>query len=224
MTETFQTTKKIRTAVITGRHPFDVPSFHALFRGLPDIDPYIQPLEDFASDAGKVRKDYDAVVFYNFHKETPDTTEVDWWAQGIQQAIEELGDTAQGVVVLHHAILAFPEWQPWSDVCGIQGRSFGYHVGQTIRVEIADNDHPITKGLEPWEMMDETYTMDDPGKGSEPLLTADHPKSMKTIAWTRQHKNARVFCLQSGHDNDTFVDPNFREVLARGIQWVAQRL
>jgi len=73
-------------------------------------------------------------------------------------------------------------------------------------------------------MIDETYKMDDPGEGSHALLTTDNPTSMKTIAWTRQHKNARVFCFQSGHDNDTFVDPNFREVLARGIQWVAQRL
>jgi len=45
----------------------------------------------------------------------------------------------------------------------------------------------------PWEMIDETYTMADAGEGSEILLTTDHAKSMKTLGWMRQYKNAR--CL-----------------------------
>jgi type 1 glutamine amidotransferase len=46
---------------------------------------------------------------------------------------------------------------------------------------------------------------------------------MKTIAWTRQYKNARVFCYQSGHDNQAYANPNFRKVVARGIHWLAGR-
>ena len=49
-------------------------------------------------------------------------------------------------------------------------------------------------------------------------------ESMKTLAWTRQYKNARVFCCQSGHDNQVFADSNFRTVIARGIQWLAGRI
>jgi type 1 glutamine amidotransferase len=56
------------------------------------------------------------------------------------------------------------------------------------------------------------------------LLTADHPKSMKAIAWTRQHGQSRVFCFQSGHDNDTWENAGFRNVLERGILWCAQRV
>jgi type 1 glutamine amidotransferase len=47
---------------------------------------------------------------------------------------------------------------------------------------------------------------------------------MSAIAWTRDFKGSRVFCLQSGHDNETYVDPNFRTVLTRGIQWCARRI
>ncbi len=49
-------------------------------------------------------------------------------------------------------------------------------------------------------------------------------ESMKVLAWARQYKNARVFCCQSGHDNQVFADPNFRTVIARGIQWLAGRI
>jgi len=42
----------IRVAVVTGGHPFDVPSFHALFRGHGDIDAYPQDFEpEFDSQA-----------------------------------------------------------------------------------------------------------------------------------------------------------------------------
>jgi type 1 glutamine amidotransferase len=73
-------------------------------------------------------------------------------------------------------------------------------------------------------MTDETYTMSDPGPDSEILLSVHHPKSMKHLAWTRQFRNSRVFNLQSGHDNLTWVDPNFRQVLERGLAWCAGRI
>jgi type 1 glutamine amidotransferase len=73
-------------------------------------------------------------------------------------------------------------------------------------------------------MVDETYAMADAGTGSEILLTMDHPRSMKTIAWTRPYRNSRVFCFQCGHDNQAWENPNFREVLARGIRWTAGRM
>jgi type 1 glutamine amidotransferase len=47
---------------------------------------------------------------------------------------------------------------------------------------------------------------------------------MHTIAWTRRFGQARVFCLESGHDRQTFGDPNYRQVVARGIRWVAGRI
>jgi len=29
---------KIKTAVVTGRHPYDVPNFYAVFKNIPEID------------------------------------------------------------------------------------------------------------------------------------------------------------------------------------------
>ena len=82
----------------------------------------------------------------------------------------------------------------------------------------------ITRGVAAWQMIDETYTMADAGADSEILLTTRHPKSMRTLAWTRTHNNARVFCFQSGHDNQTWQNRAFREVLSRGIHWTARRI
>lgn len=214
----------IRVAVVTGRHPFDVPAFHAMFRALPELDCYIQHMEDYVAAAPETRAGYDVVLFYNMHMETPTGEEPHWAERGIKPVLERLGETRQGIFVLHHAILAFPEWPLWSAIVGIADRRFGFHHDQRIHVEIANPDHPITRGLSPWDMIDETYTMADAGPDSEVLLTVQHPRSMRTVAWTRRHREARVFCLQLGHDHQAYAHPNFRTLISRGCAWCAGKI
>ncbi len=204
----------IKVAVVTGGHPFDVPRFHALFRGNPEIDAYPQDFDNWVHDWGQVRRAYDVTLFYNMHMNLPEGP--------FREAIEDLATRPQGVVILHHALLAWPELDVWTRLVGIEDRSFGYHMEQTISIDIAQPDHPITQGLGSWQMPDETYTMADAGPDSDSLLTAEHPLSMRTIAWTRRIGPTPVFCLQSGHDHRTWEHPSFRTVLHRGILWVAR--
>jgi len=205
--ETIQ--EPLKCAVITGGHGHDVLHLHRFFRGLPDVDAYVQHMDDFASARASARDSYDGGPWYSGRPKT---------------AWEHLGETEQGIVILHHAILAYPQWPVRNQKVGIQDRSFDHHPEQILRVEIANSDHPITTGLHAWEMADETYMMDEPGADSDILSTADHPKSMSAIAWTRLHKRARVFCFQSGHDNLTWSNPNFGALVSRGIQWAAPRI
>ena len=218
MTSSLPETDQITAAVITGDHAFDVPGFHAVFREMSEVDSYVQHQDNFAADVGRVRDRYDVLVFYNMPRETP--------ADGsrAKAVLEALGETGQGIFLLHHAILAYREWPFWNELVGIQDRSFGYDHSQEIRVEVQVPDHPITQGLEAWDMVDETYSMDGPDADSDELLVVDHPKSMKTIGWARRFRESRVYCFQSGHDNLTYVDPNFRAVILRGIQWCAGRI
>ena len=214
---------QIKTAVITGGHSFDVIEFHELFRALPSLDAYIQHLDDFAASPQEVRDSYDALCFYFFPQPDP-TDEGPWWTGAPKAAMEHLGQTEQGIVVLHHALLAYPDWPLWAEIVGIENRSFDYYHGETMNVYPTAVEHPITRGLAPWTMVDETYDMADAGEGSEILLTTDHPKSMKTIAWTRSWNRSRVFCCELGHDHVAWQDPNFRTVLERGVQWSVGKL
>lgn len=214
----------IRVAVVTGHHPFDVPEFHGMFRRLNGVDAYIQHLEDFVSASPETRAGYDCILFYNMHMETPGA-ETDWWDKSTLPVLEQLGKTTQGIFLLHHAILAYRQWRFWADVVGIPDRRFtSYHIDQSIHVEIADPQHPITQGLAPWDMIDETYLMEDVDDPNHPLLTTKHPNSMSTLAWIRTFGNARVFCLQCGHDNQAYSNPNFQQVVERGLLWCAGKL
>jgi type 1 glutamine amidotransferase len=210
------TTVPIMTAVITGNHDFEVPEFINLFRALPSIDFYPQSLENYAADLAHVREKYDVLVFYNMHSEPPN--------EAVIKVFKSLGNTEQGLVFLHHGMLAFRQWPLMGEIVGIPDRSFKYYPGETVSVEIADPGHPITQGLTPWQMVDETYAMADAGADSHVLLTTTHPRSLRTLAWTRTHKKARVFVLASGHGKETYADPNFQTVLQRSIVWAARRV
>lgn len=217
-------TSPVQVAVITGGHSYDVPNFHRLFRALPGIDAYVQHMDDFASSPEEVRDGYDAVVFYIMLTGGPTDEGLPWHAGKPLSALSHLGTTRQGIVLLHHAILAYPQWPAWGEISGLAERGiFGYDHDQTLDIHVADPHHPITAGVADWQMVDETYSMNDADADSHVLLTTNHPKCMKTVAWTRAYRNARVFCFQSGHDNLTWPDASFRRVLTQGIGWAAGR-
>jgi hypothetical protein len=215
---------QLKTAVITGGHGFELIEFHALFRSLSSLDVYIQHLEDFASSPQEVRDGYDALVFYFMPREGPTDDGQPGWRGKPKRALEHLAETGQGLVILHHALLAYPDWPLWAEVVGIKGRDFEYYHDETLNVYPTGIEHPIIAGLSPWTIVDETYDMADAGEGSDILLTTDHPKSMKTIGWTRSFGQSRVFCCELGHDHVAWEDPNFRTVLERGVLWSAHKL
>ena len=204
----------MQVAVVTGEHGFREKDFDAVFQSMENITFVREDLDDFVDNPKQ--NEYDTVVFYNFHRPYPTEAQA--------KSILGLTEKGQGIVILHHAILAFPEWGAFSDMCGIDERAeFDYFPKQTFQVQIADKSHPITEGLADWELGDETYTMTSAGEDSTILLTTNHPDSMDVLGWTREYANSRIFCLQSGHDNVTYSNPNFREVLKRGIQWCGKK-
>lgn len=212
----------LRVAVVTGGHSYNVPGFHDLFAQLEGIKPYIQHLDDFASSPKEVRAAYDAIVFYIMPIEGPTDEGLEWYQGKPLAALSQVGEAAQGIVLLHHSLCAYREWPVWRELTGTDRNApFDYAIGEKIQVEIADADHPITKGISNFEIVDETYKMPDADPGSEVLLTTKHPKSMHTIGWTRKYKKARIFCLQLGHDNRAWENPSFQRLMERGIAWTA---
>jgi uncharacterized protein len=208
----------LKVAVIEGWHPFDVIGFNKLFRSIDGIDAYHQSVDNWAVDAAEMRLKYDVLVFYNMNPKF----EPEYFAPAIEKAVNELGrPEKQGIVVLHHALLAYAENETWSKLVGIQNRKFWFYNEQTYPMEIANPEHPIVRGIDGWDMFDETYTMDSPDETSELILTTSYQPSMRAIAWTRRHGNAPVFCFQCGHDARSWEIPQFKEILTRGIRWTA---
>jgi type 1 glutamine amidotransferase len=211
----------LKVAVVTGGHAFDVPNFYRLFRQLPGVDAYPQHIEHFASSPEEVRDAYDAIVFYGMDQGVPE--EEGRRAGGNPKAaIERIVEQGQGVVILHHALLAWEKWDLWNKLIGFDNRNFKYKEGLELGIEVADEGHAITQGASGFAIVDEGYVLhgDHDGQGAV-LLTTEHENAMDQVAWARQHGDCRVFCLALGHDNEAWSNAGFREILGRGIAWSA---
>ena len=133
---------------------------------------HLQDLENLLDAIGRYNAKYDVVIFYNFHQQTPVADEPE--GTKTLNSINRLAENGQGIFVLHHAILAFPHWEIWSQIVGIANRRFGYHGNQNIQTDPMNESHPITSGLKSWQMVDETYTMNEVGDDSHPLLAVSY--------------------------------------------------
>jgi type 1 glutamine amidotransferase len=211
----------LRVAVLTGGHAFDVPNFYQLFRELSGVDAYPQHIEHFASSPEDVRDSYDVILFYGMDQNVP--YEEGRRAGGnAKAAIERLADQGQGIVVLHHALLAWEKWDFWNQLIGFDNRNFRYKEGLDLQVRVTDDSHPGASGLEDFEVVDEGYVLhgEYDGQGNV-LMTVDHEDAMEQVAWAREQGNSRVFCLTLGHDNEAWTNPAFRRVLSQAITWTA---
>lgn len=208
-------TDKLAVAVITEWHPFDVGSFQALLWSMPDIDFYPQAWDIFTQDPD--RGSYDALLFYNmsFPAPAPDDPRRHY-------VEEELGANGQGIVLLHHAILSYEEWDAWDGVSGTKDRSFTFHRDQDLDFVVTDPSNPVTSGLSRFSFSDESYKMAEPVATSEVLITTQHENSLQAIAWTHTYRDSRVVCYQSGHDDSAWSDPSFRTVLHNSLRWVSR--
>ena len=91
-----------------------------------------------------------------------------------------------------------------------------------MTIEVADNQHPITREMADFDTVDEGYVLHGKHDGkSTVLLTAEHEDMMKEVAWTREVDNSRVFVFTLGDNPEAWSNAGFREVLRRGILWAA---
>lgn len=214
---------KLQIAVLVENHPYDVVGFQKMLDSFTGCECYVQPIDLFVQDEVN-RANYDAVMWYNMNWDAPAADSV------IRRYMEnEIGSTKQGIVLLHHALLTFQDWDVYTEVCGLRHRGSGglfkYTQNQTVKETIIDAAHPITKGMSGFCLVDETYTIGEPEEpGNTVLITTDNDTSIKNLAWTRRYKNSRVFCYASGHDNKVYADENFRQVVYNGLLWAAGRI
>lgn len=216
---------KPKVLVITGGHGFEQEPFFKMFRDNTNI----------AFTAAAHGKD-SATGWENADVPTSDVVVLYDMPMNITEAqkarVLTLFDRGAGLVVLHHALVSFQDWPDYERIIG--GRypkppkgqpqvtdKVGYQHNVDFQIVVMDGQHPITKGLKDFPIHDEIYWGFRVGADAHPLLTTTHEKSGKPLMWARTEKKSRVVYLQLGHDHSAYENPNYRELIARAIQWAA---
>ena len=104
----------------------------------------------------------------------------------------------------------------------LMGGKFDHHSTGVFKETIVLPDHPIEKGLNAIENWDETYSHSQfNAEGRTILAYRVEGDKKEPWTWVRNQGNGRVFYTAWGHDERTWANADFQNLIERGIKWAA---
>jgi putative membrane-bound dehydrogenase-like protein len=126
-----------------------------------------------------------------------------------------------GFVPLHCASFCF---RNSPEVVALIGAQFQRHGWESVKDTLAEVDHPINRGYGGFESMDESYVhRRHNDKDRVVIAYRVDDEGREPWTWIRTHGQGRVFYTAWGHDQRTWSNPGFHNLVERGIRWAAGR-
>ncbi len=134
-----------------------------------------------------------------------------------EAALLEFVSSGKGLIPLHCASYCFLNSTNYVALVGAQ---FLRHGTGVIRTTLAEREHPVLKGFRGFESWDETYVHHRHNEQDRTVLEYRVDEQGKEPwTWVRAHGKGRVFYTAWGHDERTWGNPGFQNLLERGIRW-----
>jgi type 1 glutamine amidotransferase len=119
---------------------------------------------------------------------------------------------------------------PGKEPCERRGEAEDNFLPHTIDITELGREHPVTEGLDDFELCTEQYWVlhDDL---IDVLATTTHPARpwqpwqrpvTSPAIWTRQWGAGRIVVTTPGHSLDVLENPNVRTVIERGMLWATR--
>jgi uncharacterized protein len=218
---------KVNVLVVTGGHSFEKEPFFQMFKDNSAITfQAVEHPQAFAAFQPAALAPFDVIVLYDMQQNIPEAAKAD-----LVRALEQ----GKGLVALHHCLCSYQTWGEYERMIGgkyllekrvekgIEQPASTYLHDVKFTVRVADPQHPVTRGLKDFAIVDETYGKVIVSPDMKVLLTTEEPTSGKSVGWTHAYGKSRVVYLALGHDHQAYQNPNYRRLLARAIQWTAGR-
>ncbi|MCU0708245.1 MAG: ThuA domain-containing protein, partial [Pirellula sp.] len=141
------------------------------------------------------------------------------------KAVLDFIASGKGFVPLHCATYC---WRNSPEMVQLMGGQFQRHGGQVFSTEIAAPDHPIMKGFSGFSSWDETYIHHLHNEKDRTVLEyrsegeQAEGNQREPWSWVRTHGQGRVFYTAWGHDERTWSNPGFANLIERGIRWACK--
>ncbi len=173
----------------------------------------MQYTDKMASLNSKTLSKFDGLVLY---------ANIDRIEDDQANAVLEFVASGKGFVPLHCATYC---WRNNADMVALMGGQFQRHGTGVFSTEIEQTDHPIVDGFEGFTSWDETYIHHKHNEENRVVLEyrsegeQAEGNTREPWTWVRTHGNGRVFYTAWGHDQRTFNQPGFHNLVERGIRW-----
>jgi type 1 glutamine amidotransferase len=209
----------VRTTIVTGGHSHE-PSFYGIFDGVSWLQPQVDPHP--VAYRRDLRKSTDVLVLYDMVQEIPD---------GQRANLRAFLESGKGLVILHHAVADFQKWEWWwKEVMGVKyvltaeeglpASTFRHDV--RMKVEVVAK-HPVTRGIAPMFIEDETYKGMWFAPGNQVLMRTDEASSDGPVVWISPYRKSRVVVIQLGHGSAAHRHPGYVDLVRNAVRWAGGR-
>ncbi|MDH5398239.1 MAG: ThuA domain-containing protein [Cyclobacteriaceae bacterium] len=150
---------------------------------------------------------FDAVMVYANHDSISSEQE---------KALLDFVAGGKGFLPIHCASYCFRNSDEYIKLVGAQFKSHGLDSFSTAILDVA---HPVTAGFQGFETWDETYVHEKHNADRTVLMERTEGDHTEPWTWVRQHGKGKVFYTAYGHDDKTWENPGFLDLLERAIVW-----
>lgn len=144
-----------------------------------------------------------------------------WMEPRQEDAIAAFVEGGGGFLPLHNSGWAYPWRGPYRRVLGGYYQTHGPIV--PYEVEVVDPGHPVTAGVERYEVVDEQhYLWFDLDRVRLLLKTRSCDGREGPGGWAHEVGRGRVVYLANGHTLDVLLHPMYQRLLGNAVRWLLQ--
>jgi uncharacterized protein len=152
-------------------------------------------------------QNYDGLVLYANH---------DTISAPQAKALLDFVQSGKGFIPLHCASFCFRNSPEIVEMIGGQFKSHKYDSFPSV---IVKPEHPLMQGISNFITKDETYVHSKISKEIEVLTERVEGDHHEPYTWVRPYGKGRVFYTAYGHDDNTFNNQGFLNLVRNGIMW-----
>ncbi|MCF2516543.1 PVC-type heme-binding CxxCH protein [Dyadobacter sp. CY351] len=165
---------------------------------------YTADLNDINADN---LKKYDGLIIYANH---------DSLSPSQESAMKAFVEGGKGLIPLHSASGCFKNSSWYIKTIGGQ---FASHKVGSFKNTILKPDHPVMQGITDFETWDETYVHKNLNPDKTVLGERVEGNVHEPYTWVRNEGKGRVFYTAYGHEDSTWTNRGFLDLVRNGVMW-----
>jgi len=145
-----------------------------------------------------------------------------WWLTDEQQkALDEFIGKGGGYLSLHNSTALKclgPQQNPYRDILGGSYNGHGA-VDEKFTVHVINKDHPVTRGVSDYAVVDERHDPKIHADDAIILLEAVSGDKRSVNGYVRLHGKGRICHLANGHNAEALSNPSMQKLIANAALW-----
>jgi len=133
-----------------------------------------------------------------------------------EKAMLDFVGSGKGLIPIHCASFCFRNSNEYVSIVGGQ---FKKHGKGTFIANLTPSGKEMLKGFNEFETWDETYVHQNINPSIDILMERKDGDHIEPWTWTNEYKDGRMFYTAYGHDERTWNNPGFHDLMKRGILW-----